>query len=318
MNYKILIIGYGSIAKKHLLALKKINQKFDIKVLRSALIQSDKKRNKTNISFIYSLEDADVFNPDIVLLSNPSSLRKNFLSKFYNKILFIEKPLSNKTLSTNSSLFKKLQKSKKLHVGYNLLFDDSLMYLKKILTNKHYGEALYVNSFVGYNLTNWRSFDYRNSVSSSKKLGGGVLLELSHEINYLLNIFPQSKYSYSRSSKISNLEIDVEDFAQVFFKSDQTNIFLHLDFIRNDYKRILEIVTEKTTLIWDFQRGSVKTYDQKNKKFKTIYKRRVKNLILEEWKFLFNNLKNKLAFNNINISNNTLKIIDKIKKENNL
>ena len=318
MNYKILIIGYGSIAKKHLLALKKINQKFDIKILRSGLIQLDKKRNKTNISFIYSLEDADVFNPDIVLLSNPSSLRKNYLYKFYNKILFIEKPLSNKTLSTNSSLFKKLQKSKMLHVGYNLLFDDSLMYLKKILTNKQYGEALYVNSFVGYNLKNWRSIDYRNSVSSSKKLGGGVLLELSHEINYLLNIFPQSKYFYSRSSKISNLEIDVEDFAQVFFKSDQTYIFLHLDFIRNDYKRTLEIVTEKTTLIWDYQRGIVKTYDQKNKKFKTIYKRRVKNLILEEWKFLFNNLKNKLAFNNINISNNTLKIIDKIKKENNL
>ena len=52
------------------------------------------------------------------------------------------------------------------------------------------GKIVKVNSKASSYLPDWRkNKNFRKSVSSQKKLGGGVLLELSHELDYLLWFF---------------------------------------------------------------------------------------------------------------------------------
>ena len=56
-------------------------------------------------------------------------------------------------------------------------------------------------------------FDYMKSVSASEKLGGGVLLELSHEIDFVNYLFGPIDIKYASVSQSGLLKIDVEDIS---------------------------------------------------------------------------------------------------------
>ena len=65
-----------------------------------------------------------------------------------------------------------------------------------------------VNIFCGSYLPNWRSnIDYRKSASAKKHLGGGVLLDLSHELDYVQWLFGKIVIEHCKSKKLSNLNI---------------------------------------------------------------------------------------------------------------
>ena len=111
-----------------------------------------------------------------------------------------------------------------LMTAYNLRFQPSLQEFRKQIKQQRIGKILSVRVEVGQYLPNWRpESDYRKGVSAQKKLGGGVLLELSHEIDYISWIFGDYKWVKAHISKQSNLEIDVEDTAYLLlgFKPDK-------------------------------------------------------------------------------------------------
>ena len=97
--------------------------------------------------------------------------------------------------------------------------------IKNIIDQRIIGNILAVNVYAGQYLPNWRSnSDYRDGVSANKSLGGGVLLELSHEIDYVIWLFGVPKSVICSAPKISNLEIDVEDIANIIFEYEQIRI----------------------------------------------------------------------------------------------
>ena len=105
-------------------------------------------------------------------------------------------------------------KKSTLMVGYNLRYMKSLIKFREILSKKKIGKILSVRSEVGSYLPSWRKdTDYKKSVSAKKKLGGGVLLELSHDIDYLFWLFGKVEWVSATIYKQSNLKIDTEDTA---------------------------------------------------------------------------------------------------------
>jgi predicted dehydrogenase len=101
-------------------------------------------------------------------------------------------------------------------VGYNLRFMKSLKKFREILKKNTIGKILSIRSEVGSYLPSWRpDSDYKKSVSAIKKLGGGVLLELSHDIDYLVWLFGNVKWVSSTIHRQSNLKIDTEDTAHI-------------------------------------------------------------------------------------------------------
>ena len=74
--------------------------------------------------------------------------------------------------------------------AYNLRFLPSLQAYRERIQFGVIGKVLSVRCEIGQYLPSWRpGSDYRQAVSASRALGGGALLELSHEIDYLRWIF---------------------------------------------------------------------------------------------------------------------------------
>jgi predicted dehydrogenase len=125
------------------------------------------------------------------------------------------------------------------------------------------GAVLSIRCEVGQSLVSWReNSDYREGVSARREMGGGVLLELSHEIDYLAWIFGRINWVSAWIGKQSNLEIDVEDTAHLLLGFETTQIVppiasLNLDFIRHDVTRRCVAIGEKGSLAWDAVRGTV-------------------------------------------------------------
>ena len=121
------------------------------------------------------------------------------------------------------------------------------------------GEVLEANFYSGSWLPSWRpNIDYKNSVSSRKDLGGGVLLELSHEIDLALFFFNEIKIDYSYINKTNTLDIEVEDQAFIVgFNEKNTLLNIRLNFCSKIDKRYVFIRGTKGEINWDIKRGQL-------------------------------------------------------------
>tara|TARA_B110000977_G_scaffold189366_1_gene258750 strand:+ start:71 stop:1063 length:993 start_codon:yes stop_codon:yes gene_type:complete len=286
MKKKILIIGFGTIAKVHFNIINKLLPNSKIKILQ---INEVKLKNSHYSKHYIFLNEITEFKPDLAVITNPSSLHLKYAIQMAKLgcDLFIEKPISN-----NLNLIKKfldVVKKKRLivNIGYNLRYLESLRVFKKKINSNILGKILFVKSEVGQSLETWRKkLDYRISVSAKKKTGGGALLELSHEIDYLIWIFHNVSLVKSLISKQSNLKIDVEDSAHLILKIIfNKNIIvsnLSIDFVRHDKTRLCTVIGERGTLRWNGVEGKVDFYSSKSKSWKTIIHK--KNEMAESYK----------------------------------
>jgi len=178
--------------------------------------------------------------------------------------LLIEKPLAHSSTGLENFIARSAASGLTVMTGYNLRFTPSLDAFKRLHANGQCGEIFSVSAEVGQNLRHWRpGTDYKSGVSAKRETGGGVLLELSHEVDYLQWIFGKISWVKAIVAKTSNLDIEVEDTAhlivgQAFPGREQALITrLDLDFIRQDFTRTCVAIGESGTLKWDGVMGRV-------------------------------------------------------------
>lgn len=263
----ILLVGLGSIGQRHLANLKAMLPDTRIAVLRSRKTTDE----VVGCTVFHSLPEAIAFQPDIAFICNPSSDHIRVATELASAgvHLFIEKPLSNQVKGIDQLVKAANKTGIKVMVGYNLRFSTSLNALRDLVSNQKYGRVLYASASVGQYLPDWRpDSDYRMSVSARKELGGGVLLELSHELDYLYWLFGEPVSASGQLLKVSDLDIDVEDLvlACVGFKGKDTRIHasIELDFLQRQAYRTCRIVCENGTLVWDAIEDCVKIHERDN------------------------------------------------------
>jgi predicted dehydrogenase len=268
---KILIIGFGAIGKKHFKNLKKILPTSDFAIL------SSQKFHPKKLKVFNLLNDAKKFKPNLVLICNQATAHIKYAKIFSDmgSHLFIEKPVATRV--NDLIKFIKRIKSKKITIlsGYNLRFEPSLIFFKRIIYSKLLGKILSVRSEVGQYLPSWRRKDYTKSVSAHKNTGGGVIKELSHDIDILFMLFKKIKIVSSLNYKVSNLKIDTEDTAHAIFKSNKGKsvffINLIMGFYRHDHTRKCTVIGSNSTIIWDGINRKITIFKKNNKLFK-VYK----------------------------------------------
>lgn len=283
---------------KHANLLKKIKKSSSI------LFFSNRKNKEFNIT--NQILETVIYNPDYILVC--SETYKHFQhmklieKNFKNKIVLVEKPLFHKLIN-----FK--FKNNKYYVGYNLRFHPVLNFLKDKINFKNvFSISIACNSF----LPKWRkNIDYFKSYSSSKKKGGGVLLDLSHEIDYLQWLFGNvNKIEYKKIKKISNLKIFSEDTAQIIGKIKKINFTLNLSYFSRHQERRIIIDGKKETIIGDLINYNVKIIN--DKKVKNIkFKNNKDQTYIEQHLAILRNLKKNLC--DLSEANKTLKLIGKLK-----
>lgn len=239
----ILVIGYGSIAKKHLHALKVIlhKSKFIIYALRSCENYAD----TTEIISIRSLDEIEK-NITFVMICNPTSSHYSSIKKVLhlNCPIFIEKPpFCNLSEAINVSCqIENLDIF--TYVACNFRFHPCIQYLKKELFNT-INSINEVNVYCGSYLPEWRpGRDYKEIYSSIKSLGGGVHLDLYHEFDYAFWLFGNPLNVSGRLSSKSTLGIETADYANYLLEYENFNLNIVLNYFRREPKRTIEIVTD--------------------------------------------------------------------------
>ena len=210
MNKTILISGYGSIGRRHASILSELVNKKNITILTNQKL--------SNFRTIKTLQSLNKINPHYIVICNPTS-------DHINKIKFIEENCRNKLVLVEKPLFSKVDKininKNKYFVGYNLRFNAIINFLKKKLKSK---KIFNVNVFCGSYLPKWRkNIDYRKSYSAKKQFGGGVLLDLSHELDYVQWLFGKINIEHCKSKKLSNLKIQTDDFLNLVGKTKRAS-----------------------------------------------------------------------------------------------
>ena len=249
MKYKVLFFGLGSIGKRHLSLLRK-NYDHEIFAYRTK-----KDDCFPELESFYNIEEALKVKPDIVFITNPTHLHLETASSCLRagiRNIFIEKPLSN-----NIERIKKFSKEVNNHqafvyVGYNMRFNPVLKRLKEIIEiNKD--KIYFASTICSSYLPNWRpEKDYKNIYSAKEEEGGGVILDLSHEFDYNQWFFGEIRSINGIYGKLSNLEIDSEDFCEITLKFKSNLIAtIHLDYFSRFEKRIIHIFTHKKEIIAD-------------------------------------------------------------------
>ena len=272
---KILIVGSGSAGFRHYNYAKKLFKDGQVEVFS----QHSTPLFATN--HIKDLQTAIDFHADLVIIANAAVNHLKLFSLLVksDQLCVIEKPLSSNLSDLEKfkiSIFAELQN---VMIAYQLRFSQSLLALKKQIESEEIGKILYARIQVGQYLPDWRSeVDYRQGVSARADLGGGVLNELSHEIDLLHWIFGNPRLIFSNFEKRSSLEIDVEDCAEFISKHSQLDhdhswsVHVQLDMVRRDPVRMLEVVGQSGTLLWDGLAGELKKYDCEKNCWSTLVK----------------------------------------------
>ncbi|WP_293651216.1 Gfo/Idh/MocA family oxidoreductase [uncultured Parabacteroides sp.] len=240
----VLIVGLGSIAKKHLSALRKLRPDMLVYALRS----SSSSLSFDGVKDIYSWEELADLNLDFVIISNPTSEHKWAIERLLDlqMPLFIEKPLYH-SLAIEDLVHKVERSGQLTYVACNLRFLDCLKFVKEVLSEKK--KCLNeVNVYCGSFLPDWRAgVDYRKIYSAISSMGGGVHLDLIHELDYLYWFFNMPRNIHSIFSSRSTLCIDAYDYANYCLEYDSFCANVVLNYYRKDTKRTLELVFEDET-----------------------------------------------------------------------
>lgn len=253
---KVLVVGLGSIGRRHIKNIKFIDKDIQIAVWR----QFSKEANLGDVvslveKVFFSKTDSLKWNPDIVFITNPATMHAETALTFakHNCHLFIEKPLSVNQDYLDELIEEVDKRSLIALVGYVLRFSNPIRIMKEAIDKGCIGKPLSIRVSVGQNLLSWRpDRNYQETVSGRSDLGGGVCFELSHEIDYARWLMGEVKDVYALVSKVSNLDIDVEDVADILlkFKSEAVGN-IHLDMIDYAKDRSCRIIGDKGTLIWN-------------------------------------------------------------------
>ena len=293
---RILIIGTGSIGLKHFKWSKQFSPKSEIKKVGF--------REEFSVSQIDSesetfLKESLDFKPNLTIVASPAPWHVETAQRFadVNSHIFIEKPISVSSYKVAKLIATCRERNLVLQVGYNLRFSKSLQKFKEMIDSQVLGELQEIYCSAGQFLPDWRpDKDYRESVSAQKSLGGGVLLELSHELDYLRWIFGEIKWVSGSLGNVGELGIDVEDTAEFKLGFDSKLSAhdliadVHLDFIRKAPERYCKVVGSLGNLEWNGLTGEVILNSKKHELSRTFtfLDSGFSKTYMDEWESLIN------------------------------
>tara|TARA_B100000686_G_scaffold236992_1_gene244968 strand:- start:527 stop:1435 length:909 start_codon:yes stop_codon:yes gene_type:complete len=299
MNKTVLIIGYGSIGKRHAKLLKKFKNISKIHILT--------KQNCGNFNRIKSISEANKIDPDYILICSRTSDHFKHLSylekNLKNKIILVEKPLFKnfKNLTVNNN---------RVFVGYNLRYHPAINFIRNYVKNK---KIFSINVSCHSYLPHWRkNISYSKSNSARKIFGGGALLELSHEIDYVQWIFKRIKeLNHVKIKKVSNLKIDVEDSVSIVGKTESADFFIDLNYFSLYPQRLIIINGHDFTLKGDLIGNSVEIFKKNKKKIVKFKMDKNYTYNLQHKSLLNKNYKDSCSYTQ---GKQLMLVIDKIRK----
>ncbi|HSL45226.1 MAG TPA: Gfo/Idh/MocA family oxidoreductase [Anaerolineales bacterium] len=251
---KFLIAGLGSIGRRHFRNLIALGEE-DIILLRT------RKATLPNEELTAYPVETDIrealkkHHPEAVIVANPTSMHLDVAIPAAEAgcHILLEKPVSH-SLERLDVLQKTAQKSgSKILVGFQFRYHPTLNKARELIQSNAPGKVLTVHAHWGEYLPQWHPWeDYRQSYAARADLGGGVIVTLTHPLDYLRYLLGDVETLWSFNGHISPLEIDVEDVAEIGLKfANGTVGGVHVNYFQRPPVHRLEIVGTDGSLRWD-------------------------------------------------------------------
>jgi predicted dehydrogenase len=269
----ILVIGIGSIGKRHINNLISLGYNNIVLVSRSGNVGEALKHfpcyNNTEIAIQnHQITHAVVCTPTSKHLVDLTILVENNIQNIY-----LEKPVSHNFVGIDE-LISVSKNFKRFVVGFDLHFDPGLNKVRQLISDKNIGNILSANAFVGQYLPDWRPHeDHRKGMSASIERGGGVLLDLVHEFDYIRWFFGTPTHLASLVQHNKSLEIETEDLADVLIAFENNcTATIHLDYHQKKLVRNCIITGTNGTIKWDLSASQVNWIDNNKQEHNFSYK----------------------------------------------
>lgn len=251
---RVLVVGTGSIGTRHSRNLAQLSDCEVGVVHRRPWSEVDPALHSTGTAHFSSLSEALTWQPDAAVVANATSSHvETALALARNGVhLLVEKPLSHNSDGIGELIETCHRSGRVLMVGYCLRFLPALRRLRQYVAEGTVGQPLVFLAECGQYLPSWRpGTDYRRSVTARSELGGGALLELSHEIDYAMWICGPIVSVGGTVTKTGALDIDVDDVCDlvVRFASGATGA-IHLDLWQRPAVRTCKMIGTEGSLQW--------------------------------------------------------------------
>jgi len=250
----VLVVGGGSIGQRHLRNLASLG------VDRLVAVDPDLRRRDTlaqlGAEVHADLENGLATKPEMVVVATPPAYHAVALVAALESgaHVFVEKPLD----ATHEGALLAREAARRhdqvVWVGYQFRFHPAIRRLRELVAQGAIGRPLLLRAEVGQYLPDWRpQQDYRASYNAHRNLGGGIILDASHEIDYSRLLMGEIVAVSAVAEKLSSLDIDVEDAALVVARfADGALGEWHLDTIQRAYTRGAKLIGEGGTLVWEW------------------------------------------------------------------
>lgn len=251
-----LIVGYGSIGKRHLQNLRTLQPAAEIIVLRQSIqVDDDTPVPEGANAVVGDLSSALEKKPRAAIICSPSPYHLDLATQLAEAgvHLLIEKPIAHQLEGVEALVTLCEKRDITLMTAYNFRFSASCAAFRQRLLDGEVGKILSVTVDTGQYLPDWRpGSDYREGVSAQRKLGGGALLELSHEFDYLNWLLGDATTVYAVVRHSGTLDLDVEDCADLLITYQQGVVAnVHIDFLQRKPHRRCKVIGSDGTLIWN-------------------------------------------------------------------
>jgi predicted dehydrogenase len=257
---RFLIAGLGSAGRRHLRNLLALGEK-DIVLLRSqqaTLPEEELPELPVESDLTQALQG---HHPDAVIVANPTALHLDVATPAAEAgcSILLEKPISG-SLDRVDMLDAALKRGGgRLLVGFQFRFHPSFERARELIRSGQIGEVLTAHAYMGEYLPDWHPWeDYRRGYAARAALGGGVIRTLTHPLDYLRYLVGEVAGLWSFNGRISPLELDVEDTAEIGLRFVNGAIGgVHLNYFQRPPAHWLEVAGTDGTLRWDNADGAL-------------------------------------------------------------
>lgn len=269
---RFLLLGCGSIGKRHLGNLQQLGVR-DLAAFDPVAERRHEAQERFGCTVHADLDEAFAAKPRVVLVCTPTRFHLEHALRAARQgcHLFIEKPVAEDPATVGELAAELRQRGLVSLVGCNFRFHPGLQLVRELLAQNTAGRVVTARAQFGQYLPDWHPWeDYRQGYSARQDLGGGVILDRIHELDYLTWLLGDATAVTALVGHLSHLEISTEDTAEILLRF-RSGAFgsVHLDYVRRTYDCALEIVGDAGTIQWRYQDHEVRWHTAAGKKWES-------------------------------------------------